>query len=349
MRTTKQISPFQQLAEKIAKMTVNATGKRGHKSDGSSRLRRRVMILSFLILLFSFPLLKPPEYFLSLMFTLFMYVALTESWNILGGYAGYISLGHVAFFSVGAFTTAVFMNRFGASPFATAVVGGLLAAFLAALVGVFLLRIRGAYFVIATFLLAVVMHLIFMNWGLVGASSGLWYKLLPLSIETSRIIFYEVMLTLAIVVTMVARWIEKSKFGVGLIAIREDEDVAQSVGIHAPRLKLLAFILSAFLAGIVGGIYGYYMSYIDPDMTFNINMSLLILVMAFFGGCHTWTGPLLGASILSVANQFFVTFIGAEISRIIYGLLLMGVIIFMPDGVIEPLRRLRRFQEWIGG
>ncbi len=297
--------------------------------------------------LFAFPLLEPPAYFLSLFFTVFMYIALTESWNIMGGYAGYISLGHVTFFSIGAYTTAVFMNRLGMSPFATAIPGGFMAGMVALLVGIFLLKIRGAYFVISTFLLAVVMHLIFMNWNFVGASSGLWFKLLPVSIEMNRLIFYEVMLLLAILITLVARWVEKSKFGVGLFAIREDEDVAQSLGIHTPKLKLLAFILSAFLAGIVGGVYGYYMSYIHPDTTFDINISLLLLLMAFFGGCRTWIGPLLGATILSVANQIFVTFIGAEISRIFYGLLLMGVIIFMPDGMIETIKKSRVFDKWM--
>lgn len=305
------------------------------------------LFICILVLLSAFPLLKPPAYFLSLMFSVFMYVALTGSWNILGGYAGYISLGHVAFFSVGAFTTAVFMNRFGASPFATAVLGGVIAGILAAMVGVFLLKTKGAYFVISTFLLAVVIHLVFMNWGFVGASSGLWFKLLPVGIETNRLIFYEVMLFLAVMVTLVARCVERSKFGAGLIAIREDEDVAQSIGINAPMLKLLAFILSAFLAGIVGGIYGYYMSYIHPDTTFNINTSLLILLMAFFGGCRTWFGPVMGAVILSIANQIFVTFMGAEISRIVYGLLLIGIIIFMPDGMFEYLSRVHWIRRWV--
>ena len=316
-------------------------------NNGPIRKWSYVVGLGIIFLLFAFPLLKPPAYFLSLLFTVFMYIALTESWNIMGGYAGYISLGHVTFFSLGAYTTAVFMNRLGVSPFATAIPGGLVAAMVAALVGIFLLKIRGAYFVISTFLLAVVAHLVFMNWNFVGSSNGLWFKLLPVSIEVNRFIFYEVMLILAILITLVARWVEKSKFGVGLVAIREDEDVAQSVGIHAPKLKLLAFILSAFLAGTVGGIYGYYMSYIHPDTTFDINISLLILLMAFFGGCRTWIGPLLGATILSLANQVFVTFIGAEISRIFYGLLLMVVIIFMPDGMVEHIKKSRVVKKWV--
>jgi branched-chain amino acid transport system permease protein len=291
-----------------------------------------------LILLLAFPVVKPPLFFLTLLFSVFMYVGLTESWNLMGGYTGYISLGHIAFFSTGAYTTAVLMNRLGVSPFATAILGGVFAAILAALVGYPVLRLKGAYFTISSMLLSVVMQLIFMNWEFVGSSTGLWYKLLPVTIETNRLLFYEVMLALATVITLIVRWVEKSKFGAGLIAIREDEDVAQTMGINTPWLKMRAFILGAFLAGMVGGIYGYYMSYVHPEVTFNINTSLLILLMSFFGGCRTWTGPLLGAVVLSLVNQLIVTFIGAEISRILYGLLLVIVIIFMPNGVIQYVK-----------
>jgi branched-chain amino acid transport system permease protein len=154
----------------------------------------------------------------------------------------------------------------------------------------------------------------------------------------NRLIFYEVMLTVATLITLSVRWVERSKFGAGLIAIREDEDVAKTMGINTPWLKMRAFILGAFFAGVVGGIYGYYMSYVHPEVTFNINTSLLILLMSFFGGCRTWTGPLLGAVVLSLVNQLIVTFIGAEISRILYGLLLVIVIIFMPNGVIQYVK-----------
>jgi branched-chain amino acid transport system permease protein len=289
-------------------------------------------------MLFAFPLIKPPLFFLTLCFSVFMFVGLTESWNLLGGYTGYVSLGHIAFFSTGAYTTAVCMNRFGISPFVTAPLGGIFSAILAAIVGYPVLRLKGAYFTISSLLLAVVMQLIFMNWEFVGSSTGLWYKLLPVSIEANRVLFYEAMLVLATAITLVVRYVERSKFGAGLVAIREDEDVAKTMGINTPWLKIKAFILGAFLAGTVGGIYGYYMSYVHPEVTFSMNTSLLILLMSFFGGCRSWSGPLLGAVVLSLANQLIVTFIGAEISRILYGLLLVVVIIFMPDGVMQFVR-----------
>ena len=301
---------------------------------------RYILFPLVMIMLFAFPVVRPPLFFLTLCFSVFMFVGLSESWNLLGGYTGYVSLGHIAFFSTGAYTTAVCMNRFGISPFITAILGGLFSAVLAALVGYPVLRLKGAYFTISSLLLAVVMQLIFMNWDFVGSSTGLWYKLLPVSIEVNRILFYEAMLIVATAITLVVRYVERSKFGAGLVAIREDEDVAKTMGINAPWLKMKAFILGAFLAGVVGGIYGYYMSYVHPEVTFSMNTSLLILLMSFFGGCRSWSGPLLGAVVLSLANQLIVTFIGAEISRILYGLLLVVVIIYMPDGVMQYARGL---------
>lgn len=301
---------------------------------------RHILFPLVMIMLFAFPVVRPPLFFLTLCFSVFMFVGLSESWNLLGGYTGYVSLGHIAFFSTGAYTTAVFMNRFGISPFITAILGGLFSAVLAALVGYPVLRLKGAYFTISSLLLAVVMQLIFMNWDFVGSSTGLWYKLLPVSIEVNRVLFYEAMLIVATAITLVVRYVERSKFGAGLVAIREDEDVAKTMGINTPWLKMKAFILGAFLAGVVGGIYGYYMSYVHPEVTFSMNTSLLILLMSFFGGCRSWSGPLLGAVVLSLANQLIVTFIGAEISRILYGLLLVVVIIFMPDGVMQYAKGL---------
>lgn len=311
-------------------------------TTGTERgLREKLLFPVVMAALIAFPFVRPPLFFLTLLFSVFMYEALTQSWNLLGGYAGYVSLGHIAFFATGAYTTAVCMSRYGLSPFATSILGGAFAGMLAVVVGYPVLRLKGAYFTISSLLLAAVMQLVFLNWEFVGSSTGLWYKLMPLSIEASRTIFYETMLILATAITLIVRRVEGARFGAGLRAIREDEDVAKAMGINTPWLKMKAFVLGAFLAGVVGGIYGYYMSYVHPDMTFSMNTSLLILLMAFFGGCRTWVGPLLGAVVLSLANQLIVTFIGAEISRILYGLLLAVVIIFMPDGVLEYARSLR--------
>jgi branched-chain amino acid transport system permease protein len=165
---------------------------------------------------------------------------------------------------------------------------------------------------------------------------------MQMEIQTSRSIFYEIFLFLALVAVLLARHVERSKFGMGLASIRKDEDVAQTLCIHTAGLKLRAFTLSAFFPGVAGGIYAYYISYIHPDIVFDINMSILIVLMALFGGGGSWMGPLVGAAFLAVLNEFLSMFIKPEIARIIYGMMFMAVIIFMPDGVVAYAKRGRR-------
>jgi branched-chain amino acid transport system permease protein len=297
-----------------------------------------LLLVVGLVLVAAFPLISPPIYFVSLLFTMFMYIALAESWNILGGYAGYISFGHVAFYGLGAYGTALLARGLGLSAFFFVPLGGLAAALFAAVVGYPSLRLKGPYFAVLTVLYATLIQTVVTNTDLLGGATGIWVKPLPVGIEANRAIFFEVMLALALGTTLVARWVQGSKFGAGLVAIREDEDVAQAVGVHAPNLKLQAFVLSAFLAGVAGGVYAYYISYLHPDITFNIQISLLVVLMALFGGTRSWQGPILGAVILSFVNELLSTFIAAEVARILYGLLFVVLILFMPNGIFEYLK-----------
>jgi branched-chain amino acid transport system permease protein len=300
-----------------------------------------LLLAAGFLLLVAFPFFRPPLFFTSLLFSIFMFIALAESWNITGGYLGYVSFAHVSFFSVGAYTTAVLLKYVGLSPFLTAIPGGLLAALLALAIGTPVLRLKDAYFSISTLLFTIILQLIFMNWEFVGGSTGMWYVLMDIDIHTNNTIFYLVMLAVAIATTLTARHIEFSKLGIGLVTIREDEDVARTLGINTPLLKLKAFAISAFFAGVVGGVFGFYSSFVHPESTFSIDISLLIILMAFFGGPFSWKGPLWGAITLSIVNQVLITFVGAEVARVLYGLLLIVVIIFMPNGFIEAIRDAR--------
>jgi branched-chain amino acid transport system permease protein len=141
-------------------------------------------------------------------------------------------------------------------------------------------------------------------------------------------------LGLATLTVLYVRRVERSKFGMGLASIREDEEVAQTLCIHTAGLKVKAFVLSAFFPGVAGGIYAYYISYIHPDIVFDINVSILIVLMALFGGGKSWVGPLLGAVSLTMVNELLSIFVKPEIARIIYGTMFMAVIIFMPDGIV---------------
>jgi branched-chain amino acid transport system permease protein len=304
--------------------------------------RRTLLILTpVIVCLALLPVLKPDVYYLSALFTLFMYAALACGWNIFGGYTGYMNFGHAVFFGIGAYTSALLLLNWGLSPFYTTIIGGVLAAVLAAIISWPCLRLRGPYFVLVTFCLGLAMRVLVNNLEFTGSSQGLWMKILPVSIFTNRVIFYETMLAIMLLTILVAMWIERSKFGLGLRSIRQDEDSAETQGVKATHLKMGTFIISAFLAGIVGGIYAYYRSYIHPDFIFDISISVMVVLMSLLGGRESWIGPVIGASIVVIINEFLTAYagIGAEVSRIIYGLLLVIVIMYLPNGLIGIFRR----------
>ena len=304
-----------------------------------TRSTKQISLIAFLCVLAVLPLVKPPVYLLSFMFKVLLFIILSESWTLIGGFAGYTNLGHIAFFGIGAYTSAMLFKLFGLSPFIGAIPAGIMASAVACVVGYPCLRIKGPYFVVVTICFASVVDLIVKNWNFVGGPEGLHLKLVPMQIDLSRAVFYEIFLGLAIVTALVTRKVQHSKFGIGLASIREDEDVAQTLCIYAAGLKIKAFALSAFFAGVAGGVYAYYISYVHPDIVFDINMSVLIVLMALFGGPASWLGPLIGAGFISIMNELLSLFIKPEIARIIYGSMFVAVIIFMPDGVVAYLER----------
>ncbi len=292
-------------------------------------------------LLAIFPLIRPPAYFLSFLFKMFLFIILAESWTLIGGFAGYLSFGHVAFFGIGAYTSSVLFQHFSLSPFIGALPAGGVAALVALIIGYPCLRLKGPYFAVITLCFAFVVDLIVKNWAFLGGSEGIHLKLVQMDIQSSRSIFYEIFLGLVAVTLLYVRRVQHSKFGMGLASIREDEEVAQTLTINTAAVKIKAFIMSAFFPGVAGGIYAYYISYIHPDIVFDINISILIVLMAVFGGGKSWAGPLLGAALLTVVNELLSLFVRPEIARVIYGAMFMGVIIFMPDGMVAFFSRRR--------
>ena len=304
--------------------------------------KHELMILTpIVICLALLPALKPDIYYLSALFSIFLYAALACGWNVFGGYTGYMNFGHAGFFGVGAYTSALLLLRLGLSPFYTSILGGALASVLAAIIGYPCLRLRGPYFVLVTFCLGLAARIVVINLEWTGSSTGLWLPFPKVSMFTNRVIFYETMLAIMVLTILVAIWIERSKFGLGLRSIFQDEDSAETQGVHAAKLKMAAFMVSAFLAGLAGGIYGYYRSYIHPDFIFDVSISVFVVLMALLGGRRSWMGPVIGAAILVVVNEFLTAYaaIGAEFSRIIYGLLLVIVIMYLPGGLIGIFKK----------
>ncbi len=267
---------------------------------------------------------------------LFMLAVLAESWNIIGGFTGYASFGNVAFFGLGAYTTAVLLTRF-AVPFALALpAGGLVAMAFAALVGMPILRLKGHYFAIATLGVAETMREIVYNVEITGAGTGL-----TLPITKSPLPFFYLMLGILVAVTLVNAWIARSRFGYGLVAIREDEDAAATMGIDTARYKTIAFALSGGFAGLAGGVFGYWITFIDPDGVFKVLITIQMIIMAVFGGTGTVVGPLLGTVVLASVSELLSTQL-VTLAELFNGLVVILVVLFMPRGLIA-LGRVRTF------
>ncbi len=271
----------------------------------------------------------------TLVFTLFtlMYIALAESWNIISGFTGYVSFGHVAFFGTGAYTAAILISRSGLPWIPAALLGGVAAALLSLLIGYPCLRLKGPYFAIAMLGLNEVMRVIALTWeSLTQGGMGIY---LPPTRSIAP--FYYAMAACALTAFLLAHAIARSRFGLRLLAIREDEVAAEAMGINTTVHKLEAFLLSAVIPGVVGGVYVRYVSFIEPLSTFDILVTIQMIIMAMFGGRATALGPVLGAAFLYTMGEF----VWARfpfLHQAAFGVLIVAVVLFMPNGVMGLLR-----------
>lgn len=272
-----------------------------------------------------------------------MYVGLATAWNIMGGYTGYISLGHAAFFGFGAYSFGLVLAHLGIQggyePFVFVPVAGALTALLAVAMGWVALRTRAATFVIVTIAMMFMIQLLAENLdGVTGGGAGLAFPIPPWSGDFYNDPFYYAMLVLALVALAVSWWIRRSKFGLGLLAIRDDEDKALAVGVPAHAYKLAAFIVSAALVGMIGAVYGYYVTYIYPQFAIDPLVGLSMVLMAFLGGLGTLWGPVLGAVILEYLQLTLAYNLGAsELYLVFYAAVFLIVIRLLPRGIIPSV------------
>ena len=223
---------------------------------------------------------------------------LAQGWNIIGGYAGYPSFGNSVFYGLGAYGVAIAMVQYDL-PFWVGMLLGLgLGVAFAGLLGLAVLRLKGHYFAICTLGLALVMTAIVSNLEIAGGNIGLVLPLLR-----SEVLFYELALGLLVLATLTIFWLSRSRFGLGLIAIRENEEGAAVMGVNTTLYKVLAFMLSAAFTALAGGIYAYYITFIDPVGVFDIVLNVKMIIMAVLGGPGSVLGPVVGAFILSVISK----------------------------------------------
>lgn len=299
--------------------------------------RLAILVVATMALL---PAVFLDTFLLSFLMLLVMYAALSIGWNILGGYAGYQSFGHVAFLGIGGYTSVWLFVAFGIEPYLTAPLGGLVAAAVAVVVGYPCLRLKGPYFALVTLIVALAVEIVISNMPGLDATAGIFLDAPLASTLLSQVLLYELMVGVLAITIFAARYIERTKYGFGLYAIREDEEVASTQGIDRTKLKLGAFALSAGLAGLAGGIYAWFLGYVTPAPLFDVRISILVVLIALLGGTQSWVGPFIGAVLLRVVDQLLVLQFGGQTAQIVYGLLLVAVILYLPQGLYPHLRTL---------
>jgi ABC-type branched-subunit amino acid transport system ATPase component/ABC-type branched-subunit amino acid transport system permease subunit len=291
-----------------------------------------------------FPVLADDLYYQNMIILSMVFAIGAVGLNIITGYAGYVSLGQGAFIGLGAYTVGICVTEIGGSPWVWVPVAGLLAGAMAALLGVVAMRARGHSFVILTIAFLFLVQLLATNWdSLTNGTGGITLPIPTWSVEYQNWPFYYSLMGVLAVSVLVSWWIRRTKFGTGLIAIREDEDKAATVGVSTPTYKILAFAASAVFVGMAGGIYGYYISFIDPAGMFNILLSVQIILSLLLGGRATLWGPVLGAFVIEWLNETSNNEFGGGNARLlIFGGLLALVVLFLPQGIIPTA------QDWIG-
>ncbi|HLZ29806.1 MAG TPA: branched-chain amino acid ABC transporter permease [Chloroflexota bacterium] len=294
--------------------------------------------IALVIVLALFPVVFPAELnYLGLGFLTFIFVTLAVSWNMVGGYAGQVSFGYAAFFGTAAYVTAI-LWRNGWDPILTLPFAGLAAVAVALLVGLPCFRLLGPYFSIATIGIGETSRILALNLDqLTGGASGLN---LPLSVP-SKPWFYWSGLALAGVAVGVSAWLRASRIGLGLFALRMDQDAAESVGLNSTLYKHIAHCVSAFLVGVAAGLYVVYLSYIHPDTVFSFTLSISMVLMGVIGGVGTLWGPVLGATIYLPLQQLLLAQPNlVAVNQLIFGGLLIAIVLFEPGGLLGLLRRL---------
>jgi len=313
------------------------------------RLQRGITLALVVAVLVAVPLSRPVigepySYVLQLATVILMWIALSTSWNLIGGYAGYVSLGNNVFFGIGGYFSGVLAVYHDWSPFLTAALAGLVSMAIGVVVGLITLRTRGDAFIIATIALLLMTSLAFDNWSYVGGSNGLSLPLFnSVPYEYFRMPFYVAMAVIAVGSTLLSWWVAHSKLGLGLRVLARDEAKAEVLGINTRLYKVMAYSLSAYFPAAAGAIWGYSLGYLRPSVFFTIAIAAQMVLMAIIGGRGTVAGPVLGAIVLVTLNEAAVTKLGSsELNIVFTGGFLLLVVIFLPRGIVGTLKKHRR-------
>jgi branched-chain amino acid transport system permease protein len=314
-----------------------------------TRRRRRELVTAglLIVVLVVAPLLIHDVYTLNLVIITLIFAGLSQSWNILGGYCGQISLGHSLYFGIGAYVSTILFVSGHIPPPVGMIAGGLVAAAGALLVGWPVFRLSGHYYAIATVVVQEIGYLLALNWDYIGGASGVYVpfrgeSVLNLQFRTAKLPYVYVALGFAAVTWLAAWLLEGSRIGFSWRAVKDDVVAARSLGVRIFRSKMIAAGASGFFTGVGGAIYAQYVGYIDPDSILSGQMAILIALPAVLGGVGTLWGPFIGAAVLIPLRELSSSYLGSSgsgVDLMLYGALIVAVSLLRPQGLVSLLRR----------
>jgi branched-chain amino acid transport system permease protein len=297
----------------------------------------------FAVALTAVSLLVTNEYYVFAAYFVLQYVVLATAWNILGGYVGYVNFGTTAFLAIGLYSAAA-LNKWLDLPIPVLMlIAGVLCGGIGLGMGYLTIRLRGIYFTIATLALSVVVQTFITNWDYVGGSRGLYIMRpsdAPLFGSYVNYLFF-LMVVLAVFSVIIARVIEKSTFGFGLAAIRDDEAAAAASGVPTLHLKLIAAAISGALMGMAGAPLPFYLTYVEPTSSFSLAYTVNSVAMPLIGGTTSWIGPVIGAVLLGTMQQAMTVMISSSVNLLVVGVLLVVFVVAAPNGVIGMVQTIR--------
>ncbi len=304
------------------------------------------------VFLLAFPFVFTATFHHHLMILICLYALMAQSWNVIAGLSGQISLGHAIFFGIGAYASTVLFAKYGITPWIGLLAGMIISALGAITIGIPTLRLKGHYFAIATLLIGSGVQIIFQRWEWVGAASGLYVPIvrtqpwLYLQFHTSKVPYYYLALGAAAAAYLIVWKLRRSRLGFRLQAVRDEPEAAASLGIAVAKHKVLAFMISAAMMSVAGTFYAQYVLVLDPERLFSVDISIIVVLMTVLGGTGTLWGPALGAAILVPLSEYSRIWLGGTgrtIDLFVYGILILLICMWRPAGLLSLFEeRIRR-------
>jgi branched-chain amino acid transport system permease protein len=293
---------------------------------------------------FAFTQTVANEYYYTAIYAILQATIMAVAWNILGGFTGYVNFGSAAFFAVGAYTAVALDKAYGLPLPLLILAAGAVCALMGLGVGYLTLRLKGVYFSIATLAMAIVLETLVNNWSFVGAAKGV-YILTPEKVPFFKSyiqLLFMVMLGLALASIAVSRYLNASRLGRGLAAIRDDEQAAECAGVPTLRLKLTSTVLMGAMMGVAGAPYPFFVTFVDPMSAFNLFIAVNAIAMPMIGGTAHWIGPVIGALLIGGAQEAITVTISSELNVLIVGIMLVLFITLAPQGLVGLAQKLWR-------